>query len=134
MITSGEISIVDMLVYWKMHWDDVISAVLIKRTAEYYNKDVVVSFHRSRNVEAFLNDHPDSIVADLGGGKYDHHGTDTIEFYANGIQYAACGIQILRDVPEEVISERSQGRTPQECLYYVQQSDNGKGGDDQVFE
>ena len=71
----------------KMHWDDVISAVLIKKTAEYYNKDVVVSFHRSRNVEAFLNDHPDSIflrtlciMADLGGGKYDHHGTDTIEF------------------------------------------------------
>ena len=126
MITSGEISIVDMLVHnGKMHWDDVISAVLIKKTAEYYNKDVVVSFHRSRNVEKFLEDYPDGIVADLGGGKYDHHGTDTIEFYTNGIQYAACG-KILRDVPEEVISEEIKEELLKDCLYYVQQSDNGK--------
>lgn len=109
----------------KMHWDDVISAVFIKKTAEYYNKDVVVNFHRSRNVEAFLEKHPNGIVADLGGGQYDHHGTDAIEYYSNGIQYAACG-KVLRDVPNEVISEEIKEELLKDCLYYVQQSDNGK--------
>lgn len=109
----------------KMHWDDVISAVLIKKTAEYYNKDVVVNFYRSRDIESFLKDHPNGIVADLGGGRYDHHGTSAIEFYPNGIQYAACG-KVLRDVPEEVISEEIKEELLKDCLYYVQQSDNGK--------
>lgn len=126
MIISGEISIVDMLVHnGKMHLDDVISVVLVKKTIKHFNKDVEVRIHRSRNVEAFLEKYPNGIVADLGGGKYDHHGTDTIEFYANGIQYAACG-KIMRDVPEEVISEEIKEELLKDCLYYVQQSDNGK--------
>lgn len=109
----------------KMHWDDVLSAYFIKKTAEHYNKDVVVNFYRSRNIEMFLENHPNGIVADLGGGRYDHHGADAIEFYSNGIQYAACG-KVLRDVPEEVISEEIKEELLKDCLYYVQQSDNGK--------
>ena len=110
----------------KMHWDEVVSAVLLIRTARYYNPNVAITIIRDRNVEKFLNEHPNNgIVADLGGGQYDHHGTDTIEFYENGIQYAACG-KILRDVPEEVISEEIKEELLKDCLYYVQQSDNGK--------
>ena len=126
MIISGEISIVDMLVHnGKMHLDDVISVVLVKKTIKHFNKDVEVRIHRSRNVEAFLEEYPNGIVADLGGGRYDHHGKEAVEYYPCGIQYAACG-KILRDVPEEVIPEEIKEELLKDALYFVQASDNGK--------
>lgn len=126
MVVEGTLSVVDVLVHnGKMHWDDVVSVVLIKKVIDHFNKEVEVKIHRSRDVEAFLEKYPNGIVADLGGGRYDHHGKDSIEFYPCGIQYAACG-KILRDVPEEVIPEEIKEELLKDALYFVQASDNGK--------
>lgn len=109
----------------KMHWDDVLAAVFIKKTAEHYNSNVAVKIVRDRNVEKFLNIYPNGIVTDLGGGQYDHHGMEAVEFYPNGIQYSALG-KILRDVPEEVVSKELKEEFLSDCGYYIQASDNGK--------
>lgn len=126
LIKSGTELVYVLVHNGKMHWDEVVSAVLLIRTARYYNPNVAITIIRDRNVEKFLNEHPnDGIVADLGGGQYDHHGTETVEFYPNGIQYSSLG-KVLRDVPEEVISEELKEEFLSDCGYYIQASDNGK--------
>ena len=114
------------------HSDDALCIALILEAREmaYSAIGLVyvggVSIHRSRKVEEFVNKFKNVLylVADVGGGKYDHHNRDR-ECYPNGVMYSAVG-KILRDIPEEIISKDLKEELLIEGLYGVQTQDNGQ--------
>lgn len=79
-----------------MHADDIFSAALLK----LINPDIEII----RTNDTYI-DNEDTIVFDIGGGKYDHHQVETTESRENGIQYAAFG-KLWRDYGILLCSKR----------------------------
>ena len=64
------------------------------------------------------------IVADIGGGKYDHHQIDA-EVRPNGEKYAACGL-LLRDIWQDIFpTESSYLAFERDFIIPIERQDNG---------
>ena len=115
------------------HADDVVSVALIKICAERMDAVIDIPYPfkkieviRSRKVDDFIKENEGYLylVTDVGGGKYDHHNKER-ETYPNGVMYSAVG-KILRDISNELISEKLKEELLINGLYGVQAQDNGQ--------
>ena len=99
----------------EFHADDVLATALLQHAVESRKLTCRITRSRSRSILEQCD-----IVYDVGGGIYDHHGTDKV-YYPNGIPMAACG-KLLKDlVCNEDIAEGLRRR----LFYAVEANDNG---------
>lgn len=98
------------------HADDVLCAAITKQL----NPDVEIErvFHAPESVE------PGTIVADIGGGKYDHH-QENPALREDKHLFAACGL-LLRDVNSELFPNGQPEQFAEE-IKLIEDADNGVG-------
>ena len=107
----------------KMHADDILSAALLK----YVNKNIKI--YRTREVpEGFRG-----VVADVGGGRYDHHNLDKFRKDGNGNQlylstgepevYAAFGL-LAKDILPGIVGIKNYFLLDHQIIRALDSSDN----------
>jgi len=100
----------------EFHADDVMCAAI----ARVVNPDVQIE----RVFQAPVCCEEGTVVADIGGGRYDHHQQDA-EKRENGDKYAACGL-LLRDFWQQIFpDEASYRRFDDEVIRPIELADNG---------
>ena len=98
------------------HADDVMCVALMKKV----NPDIEVI--RTNRPPKIYGD--DTIVADIGFGKYDHHQPNA-ELRPDGKKYAACGL-IFRDFWKEIFpDEASANAFNKKYILPIEDQDNG---------
>lgn len=89
------------------HADDVLCVAMAQLT----NPNVIVK--RMSHGQLPLNIPADTIVADVGFGKYDHHQADA-KLRDDGQRFAACGL-LLQDLEQTLFG----GNTPSELIAHI---------------
>ena len=99
------------------HADDVFSSALLR----ILNPEIKISrvYKAPEEVSA------DTIVFDIGFGRYDHHQKDA-EIRNNGIKYAAFGL-LWRDFGHMIMSEEYADRFDRDFIKPLDNTDNGGG-------
>ncbi|MCD8133028.1 MAG: MYG1 family protein [Clostridiales bacterium] len=98
------------------HADDVMCAALVRMI----NPDVQVE----RVFQVPENPEDGTVVADIGGGRYDHHQSDA-EKRENGEKYAACGL-LLRDCWRQIFPDEASYRSfDEDVIRPIERMDNG---------
>ncbi len=107
----------------RMHADDILSAALLK----YVNKNIRI--YRTREIpEGFKG-----VVADVGGGRYDHHNLDKFRKDGNGNQlylptgepevYAAFGL-LAKDILPGIVGAKNYFLLDHQIIRALDSSDN----------
>lgn len=97
------------------HADDVFSAALLK----ILNPEIAISrVFKAPEIEA-----DDTIIFDIGFGRYDHHQRDA-EIRDNGIKYAAFGL-LWRDFGHLVVSRKNINKFDETFVQAIDDADNG---------
>lgn len=104
------------------HADDVFSAAFLRILNPYLTVKRVLS------VEG-INDDDETIIFDIGGGRYDHHQCNA-EVRENGVKYAAFGL-LWRDYGNLLISEKGVKYIDETFIQKIDHADNF-GGDSEM--
>lgn len=100
------------------HSDDVMCAALAEIAFPGIRVERVYDV-----TESMMNDDR-AIVADIGGGKYDHHQSDARR-RENGDKYAACGL-LFEDIWEDIFPDKASAeRFINNYIIPIERSDNG---------
>lgn len=98
------------------HADDAMCVALMK----YLNKDI--SVQRVFKAPETIGDN--EIIADIGGGRYDHHQKDA-ELRPDGSKYAACGL-IFRDFADKIFTtQKGIDAFERKYIIPIELQDNG---------
>ena len=103
----------------KFHCDDVCCAALLRII--YSDIQIV----RQSTIDCDPDNIKNTIVFDIGNGKYDHH--DTPEYRPNGVQYASFG-KMFRDFAKYIpISKSVETFMDESFVQEIDKMDNGVG-------
>ena len=113
------------------HCDDVMVAVMVRsalRNAGLNADDLKIE--RVFTITDEMRNDPNTLIADVGRGKYDHHQDDAY-IDESGFKYAACGL-VFKDFEEEITGGRKVSNDFRRRLKGIQYDDNGvKNGETQ---
>lgn len=100
------------------HADDVFSVALVKML----NPDIEITRRNVRPDEVIPDD---TIVFDVGGGKFDHHDPKHKQMRDSGIQFAAFGL-LWREFGHLLVDEMGWNSIEQSLVVAIDLADNGR--------
>lgn len=104
------------------HADDVLCCAM----ARVINPGVVIERSNTPSAEDIASDGSNGVwVADVGGGRFDHHQAD-VRRHENGVKYAACGL--LYDIWKPALTEGASSKginDLEDLMSFIEDADNG---------